>query len=82
VYLLKNNIELVKEIKKSVFYTLVIKTETVADFELKLTEIKKRYPGATHFVYAYKINQNFEYNKKLNQNTQINGKSKRSDNKK
>ena len=39
VYLLKNNIELVTEIKKSVFYTLVIKTETVADFEHKLTRL-------------------------------------------
>ena len=61
MYLLKNNIELVTEIKKSVFHTLVIKTETVADFELKLTEIKKRYPGATHYVYAYKIKQNFKF---------------------
>lgn len=61
MYLLKNNIELVTEIKKSVFYTLVIKTETVADFEHKLTEIKKQYPGATHYVYAYKIKQNFKF---------------------
>lgn len=61
VYLLKNNIELVTEIKKSVFYTLVIKTDTVADFEHKLTEIKKQYPGATHYVYAYKIKQNFKF---------------------
>ncbi len=61
MYLLKNNIELVTEIKKSVFYTLVIKTETIADFEHKLTEIKKQYPGATHYVYAYKIKQNFKF---------------------
>lgn len=61
MYLLKNNIELVTEIKKSVFYTLVIKTETVADFEHKLTEIKKQHPGATHYVYAYKIKQNFKF---------------------
>ena len=61
MYLLKNNIELVTEIKKSVFYTLVIKTETVADFEHKLTVIKKQYPGATHYVYAYKIEQNFKF---------------------
>lgn len=61
MYLLKNNIELVTEIKKSVFHTLVIKTETVADFEHKLTKIKKRYPGATHYVYAYKIKQNFKF---------------------
>lgn len=61
VYLLKSNIELVTEIKKSVFYTLVIKTDTVADFEHKLTEIKKQYPGATHYVYAYKIKQKFKF---------------------
>lgn len=61
MYLLKSNIELVTEIKKSVFYTLVIKTDTVADFEHKLTEIKKQYPGATHYVYAYKIKQNFKF---------------------
>ena len=61
MYLLKNNIELVTEIKKSVFYTLVIKTDTTADFEHKLTEIKKQYPGATHYVYAYKIKQNFKF---------------------
>ena len=61
MYLLKNNIELVTEIKKSVFRTLVIKTESVADFELKLTEIKKQYPDATHYVYAYKIKQNFKF---------------------
>ncbi len=61
MYLLKNNIELVTEIKKSVFYTLVIKTETVTDFEHKLKEIKNQYPGATHYVYAYKIKQNFKF---------------------
>lgn len=61
MYLLKNNIELVTEIKKSVFYTLVIKTDTVADFEHRLTEIKKQYAGATHYVYAYKIKQNFKF---------------------
>lgn len=61
MYLLKSNIELVTEIKKSVFYTLVIKTDTVPDFELKLSEIKKQYPGATHYVYAYKIKQNFKF---------------------
>ena len=61
MYLLKNNIELVTEIKKSVFYTLVIKTETVADFKHKFTEIKKQYSGATHYVYTYKIKQNFKF---------------------
>lgn len=61
MYLLKSSIELVTEIKKSVFYTLVIKTDTVADFEHRLTEIKKQYPGATHYVYAYKIKQNFKF---------------------
>ncbi len=61
MYLLKNSIDLVTEIKKSVFYTLVIKMETVADFEHKLIEIKKQYPGATHYVYAYKIKQNFKF---------------------
>lgn len=61
MYLLKSNIELVTEIKKSVFYALVIKTDTVAYFEHKLTEIKKQYPGATHYVYAYKIKQNFKF---------------------
>ncbi len=61
MYLLKNNIELVTEIKKSVFYTLVIKTDTTADFEHKLTEIKKQHPGATHYVYAYKIKQHIKF---------------------
>ena len=61
MYLLKNNIELETKIKKSIFHTLVIKTETFADFELKLTEIKKQYPDATHYVYAYKIKQNFKF---------------------
>lgn len=61
MYLLKSSTELVTEIKKSVFYTLVIKTDTVADFEHRLTEIKKQYPGATHYVYAYKIKQNFKF---------------------
>ena len=61
MYLLKNDLELVTEIKKSVFHTLVVKTETASDFEHKLSEIKKQYPGATHYVYAYKIQQNFKF---------------------
>ncbi len=61
MYLLKNNIEFTTEIKKSVFHTLVIKTDTTADFEHKLAEIKKQYPNAAHYVYAYKIKQNFKF---------------------
>ncbi len=61
MYLLKNNIEFATEIKKSVFHTLVIKTDSTADFEHKLAEIKKQYPNATHYVYAYKIKQNFKF---------------------
>ena len=61
VYLLKNNIEFATEIKKSVFHTLVIKIDTSVDFEHKLADIKKQYPNATHYVYAYKIKQNFKF---------------------
>ncbi len=61
MYLLKNNIEFATEIKKSVFHTFVIKTDSTADFEHKLAEIKKQYPNATHCVYAYKIKQNFKF---------------------
>lgn len=61
MYLLKNNIEFTTEIKKSVFHTLTIKTDTTTDFEHKLAEIKKQYPNATHYVYAYKIKQNFKF---------------------
>lgn len=61
MYLLKSDLKIETEIKKSIFITLAIKVQSVFDFAAKLTEIKQKYPGATHYVYAYKINENLKF---------------------
>ena len=41
------------EIKKSRFIALIVPIYHVDDVKKKLEQVKKDYPGATHYCYAY-----------------------------
>ncbi len=42
-------------VKKSRFIAILIPFTYVNELETKINEIKKRYPKATHYLYAYKV---------------------------
>ena len=50
---IKNNVEHELVIKNSKFITLLIKINNIDDVDRYLEEAKKKYPKATHYVYAY-----------------------------
>ena len=53
--IIENNVINTIEIKKSKFITYLIKLDNVEEVEIKLNEIKKEYKDATHYCYAYII---------------------------
>ncbi len=48
-------VETLNVVKKSKFHSFLFSCETIGDFEKKLSQIKKIYPGATHYCYTYRI---------------------------
>ena len=55
MYTIKVNCENSLEIKKSIFITCLYKVYTMADIEKYLQEVKDEYKDATHYCYAYII---------------------------
>lgn len=47
-------------IKNSRFITLLYKIRSKEEIEQYLEQVKKRYPKATHYCYAYKIGENIK----------------------
>lgn len=47
-------------IKNSRFITLLYKIRSKEEIEQYLQQVKKRYPKATHYCYAYKIGENIK----------------------
>ena len=48
--------------KKSRFIALALPFTKVKDLDMELNKIKKEYPKATHYLYAYKVNQTMKCN--------------------
>ena len=55
MYTIKNNYETSLEIKKSIFITCLYKVYNKDDIEKYLKETKEEYKDATHYCYAYII---------------------------
>lgn len=55
MYTIKKNYETSIEIKKSIFITCLYKVYTKKDIEKYLKEVKEEYKDATHYCYAYII---------------------------
>ena len=53
---IKNEIEKTLIIKNSKFICTLKKVNTLEDISLSLKEIKEKYPNATHYCYAYILN--------------------------
>lgn len=56
MYILEKNYEEEINIKNSRFITLIFKIKTINDVMEKLENTKEKYPKATHYPYAYIIN--------------------------
>lgn len=65
MYTIKNDITNKIEINKSIFITKLIKVKNISEISEKMSEIKKEYKDATHYCYAYIIN---EYRKSSDDN--------------
>ena len=59
---IKNNCNNEIIINKSKFITELIKINNEADVEENVLSTKKKYPGATHYCYAYVCNKKSKYN--------------------
>ena len=53
--IIENNVTNILEIKKSKFITLLIKIDDINNVDKYLNDIKKEYKDATHYCYAYII---------------------------
>lgn len=51
--IIKNNIELETEVKKSKFITKIYKVDTLDEIKNTLNKLKEEYSDATHICYAY-----------------------------
>ena len=55
---IKENVTFKQEIDKSIFITELIKIKNVSDIKEKINEIKEKYKDATHYCYAYIVDDN------------------------
>ena len=60
MYTINKNVKNEIIIKNSRFITVIIKIRTKEEVEKYLNEIKRTYPKATHYCYAYKIGESIK----------------------
>lgn len=61
MYTIKENIVSEYEIKKSRFITLLYKIKEKEDVSSIIKEVKNTYKGATHYCYAYLLNEEYHF---------------------
>ena len=59
-YTIKDEIEEKIEVKKSQFIANLFSIESEADYKEKITDIKKKYKDARHYVFAYRLSNGEE----------------------
>ena len=53
MYTIKTNTEIKYEINKSIFICCLFKIKNKNDIKIYLNDIKEKYKNATHYCYAY-----------------------------